>query len=157
MISRAAQPSLAAELRWSYASELLLTTGVPMAKSIAQLTEQMQRIQRQIEAAKAKEVAGVVARIQEAIAHYELTPSDLFPEGGKRRRRIASEPATAPRVSKGRLNVGKEKAAKIAGSKLPAKFSDGAGNSWSGRGSTPRWLVEAIASGRKKEDFSLSV
>jgi DNA-binding protein H-NS len=34
-----------------------------------------------------------------------------------------------------------------------AKYSDGAGNTWSGFGRKPKWMVEAIASGRKQEDL----
>jgi len=127
-----------------------------MAKSVAQLTEQMQRIQQQLDAAKAKEVKGVVARIQEAISHYGLTPADLFPSGGKRANGAASSKNRQPRGAK--LSAAKKVVrSKAAGVKLPAKFTDGAGNSWTGRGSTPRWLVDAIAAGKTKEDFAVKV
>lgn len=127
-----------------------------MAKSVAQLTEQMHRIQRQIEAAKAKEVAGVVSRIQEAIAHYGLTPADLFPPGGRRQLSKATKSPKTQTARKTSRPSAQEAKSKTAGMKLPPKFSDGAGNSWSGRGSTPRWLAEAIASGKTKEDFAVS-
>jgi len=32
---------------------------------------------------------------------------------------------------------------------LPPKFKDDAGNSWTGRGSQPRWLRDAVAAGKK--------
>lgn len=41
-------------------------------------------------------------------------------------------------------------AKKVASS---AKYADGAGNSWTGMGPTPRWLKEAVAGGKAKEDF----
>jgi len=127
-----------------------------MAKSIAQLTEQMHRIQRQIEAAKAKEVAGVVARIQEAIAHYGLTSEDIFPPSGRQRLPKATKSPKPKNVRETKRPPAQEKKSKTAGVKLPPKFSDGAGSSWSGRGSTPRWLVDAIAGGKTKEDFAVS-
>jgi len=36
-----------------------------------------------------------------------------------------------------------------------AKYTDGKGNTWSGRGLQPRWITSAIAEGRAKykEDF----
>jgi DNA-binding protein H-NS len=34
-----------------------------------------------------------------------------------------------------------------------ASYADGAGNSWTGMGPTPRWLKEAVAGGKAKEDF----
>ena len=61
----------------------------------------------------------------------------------------ASAPATAPR--------GKAKA-KAAGSakkrKTKTQYSDQAGNSWSGFGPKPRWLREALESGKSLEQFA---
>lgn len=37
--------------------------------------------------------------------------------------------------------------------KIPPKYRDGAGNEWSGRGLTPRWLKAAIANGATAESF----
>lgn len=37
---------------------------------------------------------------------------------------------------------------------LPAKYKDDAGHSWTGRGPTPRWLQEAIASGKTLEQMA---
>jgi DNA-binding protein H-NS len=34
-----------------------------------------------------------------------------------------------------------------------AKYSDGAGNSWTGMGPVPKWLKAAVASGKKRENF----
>ncbi|XHS76962.1 H-NS family nucleoid-associated regulatory protein [Burkholderiaceae bacterium UC74_6] len=36
-----------------------------------------------------------------------------------------------------------------------AKYGDHLGNTWGGRGKRPRWLQEALANGRKLEDFLL--
>ena len=80
-----------------------------------------------------------MARIKEAIQHYELTAQDLF--GG--------------RAAKG-TSASKQKAASnsgIKGRKVPIKYRDENGNTWSARGSQPKWLVAALASGRKVEDF----
>ena len=43
------------------------------------------------------------------------------------------------------------KKAKRAPSKV--HYSDGAGNSWTGRGPKPRWLKAAIDSGKTLQDF----
>lgn len=40
-----------------------------------------------------------------------------------------------------------------AGRKVPAKYADGKGNSWTGRGRPPRWLAAAEKAGRKREGF----
>lgn len=80
---------------------------------------------------KAKEKAGVIGRIRAAIAAYELTPADLFDE---------------PKVPAKR-RVAKKKAGK------PRAYSDGM-NTWSGYGTQPAWLREAIASGKTLEELA---
>lgn len=35
------------------------------------------------------------------------------------------------------------------------KYKDGAGNTWSGRGRPPRWLVAAEKTGKKRADFEV--
>ena len=41
--------------------------------------------------------------------------------------------------------------------KVAVKYRDSAGNTWTGRGRMPRWLVAAIKGGKaKKEDFLIS-
>ena len=42
---------------------------------------------------------------------------------------------------------------KEAASKLPAKYRDALGNTWSGRGPRPKWLKAAVASGSSLESF----
>ena len=44
-----------------------------MAKTYSQMQEQIAKLQREADALRKKEVGGVVARIKEAIKHYELT------------------------------------------------------------------------------------
>ena len=51
----------------------------------------------------------------------------------------------------------KKKASKGGGTRGPApvKFKDDAGNTWSGRGKTPRWLSEAEKAGANREQFAV--
>jgi DNA-binding protein H-NS len=41
----------------------------------------------------------------------------------------------------------------LKGMKVAAKYRDSSGNTWAGRGATPRWLKAAIKEGGKIEDF----
>lgn len=45
-----------------------------------------------------------------------------------------------------------------AGTKVPAKYRnpDNPAQTWSGRGKHPKWMTEAMAHGRKPEDFLIS-
>ena len=104
-----------------------------MAQTYAKLQKQIEVLQRQAEAIRLSEVQGVVDRIKVAIAHYDLTPEHLF---GK-----------ASTSQKKRLNG---KAQKVDNG---AKYADGTGNVWGGRGPRPRWLRDAIGGGASLEDY----
>jgi DNA-binding protein H-NS len=41
----------------------------------------------------------------------------------------------------------------LKGRKVPVKYRDKSGNTWTGRGAQPRWMTAAIKSGAKREDF----
>ena len=116
-----------------------------MAKSYSQMQKQIAKLQREADAVKKKEVGGVVARIKDAIQHYELTTEDLF--GGRQSERSAR----GKRVGNGSASPSTGTALK--GKKIPIKYRDENGNTWTSRGSRPKWLVAALESGRKIEDF----
>ena len=112
-----------------------------MAKTYSQVQKQIAKLQREADALKKKEVGGVVARIKDAIAHYGLTPDDLF--SGQRSKRFAGSNGTAKPAAK----------AALTGRKVPIKYRDENGNTWTSRGSQPKWLVAALEKGRKIEEF----
>lgn len=43
----------------------------------------------------------------------------------------------------------------MKGTKVAPKYRDTSGNTWAGRGATPRWLKAAIKEGGKLEDFEI--
>jgi DNA-binding protein H-NS len=45
---------------------------------------------------------------------------------------------------------------KAAGSAVAAKYRGPEGQTWSGRGLTPRWLTSLVEQGRSKEEFLIS-
>lgn len=99
-----------------------------MPASLSRIKEQISRLQRQAEAIESQ----VIDRIRKEIAKYGLTVDQLF---GK----------TAP--------VRVPKAKKPAKPDHPAKFADGAGNTWHGMGKRPDWLRRALDAGKALEDF----
>src|SRR4051812_36948052 len=102
-----------------------------MAKTYADLQRQIETLQQRAEEARRKEIAGVVKRMQVAIRAYGLTPEDLgFATGSPR----------AQQISTGQKST------------RPA-FSDGQGNTWSGRGPRPAWLKPLLASGKTLEEL----
>jgi DNA-binding protein H-NS len=92
--------------------------------SYKELVAQREKIDKQIEEARAKEVAQVIAEVKQKIRDYDLTAKDLGLVAVDGRRRAA---ARAP---------------------LAAKYMNPAtGETWSGRGRAPKWV------GKTKEKF----
>jgi DNA-binding protein H-NS len=98
--------------------------------SYSQIQKQIEALQMQAAKLRVEEVAGVVAKIKEAISVYGLTRQDLFGAGTPK--------AKAP----GRKANG-------------VKYADGKGGEWGGRGKRPGWLREALAAGRSLQDFAV--
>ncbi len=138
-----------------------------MPKTVEQLNKEIARLQKQVEAVKAREVQDVIERIKEAIEYYGLTPAQLFKSSSAKSKRTAKPSssadgeAPAAKVRKPKAASSKLKkrptleAAQPASEKAPvvAKFADQNGNTWTGRGRPPRWFAEAIAGGKTKEEL----
>jgi DNA-binding protein H-NS len=116
-----------------------------MAKTYAQLTQEIEALKVQAESVRQQEKAGVASRIREAIATYGLTVEEL----GFGRGSVAPK-AVAP--------VPESKAAASTAAPTPSavRYRDDAGNTWGGRGPKPNWLKAGMASGRSLESFSVN-
>jgi DNA-binding protein H-NS len=108
-----------------------------MAQTLAQITKQIEKLQKEADALRESELKGVVDRIKAAISHYGLTPDQL----GFGRTAVKS----AKVVRAGASNSNKSAA---------PRFANNDGQVWSGRGPRPRWLREALSNGRSLEEFS---
>jgi DNA-binding protein H-NS len=91
-----------------------------------ELKAQAEALLQQAEAARRAEIAAVVAEIQARMKEYGITPADL----------------------KGGAKKSKARGAVAAKYRNPAT-----GESWSGRGRAPRWLADALAKGRARDEF----
>jgi DNA-binding protein H-NS len=120
-----------------------------MAKTYVQIQAQIRKLQQEADALRAKEVTGVIARIQEAIAHYGLTPADLFDKAAGPVRR---QPAARTAAKRGK-KAATEKAAKPAKAPSRPKYQDDAGHQWSGIGKRPNWFKDALAAGKTADDL----
>jgi DNA-binding protein H-NS len=134
-----------------------------MAKSYLQIQAQIAALNKQAESIRKREVQGVIKQIKEAIAVYGLTALDLglvagaAPAAAPRQPKTKSQAAARPRAAKAPA-AAKQPATRKASLKkgspaAPVKFSDGAGNDWSGRGPRPQWFKDALAAGQKAQDL----
>ena len=116
-----------------------------MAKTYEQIQSQIAALQAEAEKVRRKEVDEVIGRIREAIAFYKLTAADLGLDTKTRSKKVAAGG-----------KPGRKAGAKTATLSAEAAYRDEAGNSWVGRGKRPTWLREALAAGRKLEDFKVT-
>lgn len=116
-----------------------------MTTRLAKVTAQIEKLQREAERLKAKEVAGVIARIKEAIDYYDLTAEDLG-LSGRRRQSAASARKNGRKPSKRAVK---------RGSTGVIKYRDEHGNTWTGRGRAPGWFKAALEAGVSKESLAV--
>jgi DNA-binding protein H-NS len=91
-----------------------------------ELQERIAALQKEAEEARQQEIAQVVVEIKTKMAEYGIRVEDLTPSRPKRRRKPSG----------------------------PAKYRDPAtGMTWTGKGRAPGWLRQALAEGKKMEDF----
>lgn len=115
-----------------------------MSKTYNQLMEEIEALKREAQAVRQQEVNGVIARIKEAIAVYGLTAADLGLAGVRRGRPPRDGGASATKSAR----------SPSAGASSRPKYRDEHGNTWSGRGPRPKWFKDALAGGRRAEDFA---
>ena len=106
--------------------------------TLADLIAQREKLDVQIQETSAATRADAVTTIRALMEENGLTVADL-------------------RVGKGENGASKRagKSGAPTGKKVAAKYRDGAGNSWSGRGLQPRWLKSALAEGKTLKDFEV--
>lgn len=98
------------------------------------LEKQTAELEKQLQAARQAERAGVIAQIKTLLAENGLTIDDL---GGVQ-------------------GAAKRAGNKTSGSKVAPKYRNPAsGETWTGRGLKPKWLSTAIAGGKALEDFAI--
>jgi DNA-binding protein H-NS len=109
-----------------------------MPQTYHQLKKHIAELQAQAEGVKRSEVAGVIAKAKEAIRVYGLTRQDLFDAKTPR----ATQASNGPKGKKPKTSE--------------AKYADGKGGVWVGRGKRPVWLSDLLKAGAKMEDFLAS-
>lgn len=114
-------------------------------RSLKQIEDEIARLKREAETLRVAEVAEVVRKIQVAIEAYGLTPADLGFRGKTLRKGLGVASKSAGGRSRGRPGV-----------KVPVKYRDELGNTWTGRGNRPKWLTAALEAGKALEDFQVT-
>lgn len=121
-----------------------------MPRTLAEIKAEIEKLNKEATKVRSAEIKDVVARIRKAVSHYGLTAEEIF---GKPRRSAAA--ASKAGLAKKRGSTAKKGKAPKAKAAAVIRFKDELGNSWVGRGKRPQWLRDALAAGRKIEDFAV--
>jgi DNA-binding protein H-NS len=108
-----------------------LITSLNAMATYLELKQKAEKLMAEAEQMRQKEIDDVIAEIREKMKAYGLTAKDIGGSGAGRKR---SSGAAAKTV----------------------KYRGPNGETWSGgRGRKPRWVTEALAKGKKIEDFAV--
>lgn len=119
-----------------------------MRKTFSQVTEQIAALQKEAAALLSVERLAALLAARHAVALYGLNAAELGLLGPVDR--LADSP------NKSVTSPIRPKTGGTAGLRVAAKYRDGAGNAWSGRGMKPNWLSAAIKAGKTLESFAVS-
>ncbi|MGI9132786.1 MAG: H-NS family nucleoid-associated regulatory protein [Rhodoferax sp.] len=119
--------------------------------NLIDIQTQIQKLQKQASEIKAREFDATVRDILAKMQAFGITLKDLQAASGGRgkgRGRPAAKGKVVAKAAGGRK--------KSAGKPVAVKFRGPNGETWSGRGLTPRWLTTLVAAGQPKESFAVS-
>ncbi len=118
--------------------------------SAAALKNRIEQLQKQLAAAEASK-GPAIAKVRALMKKLGVTLDDLTADSTSGRRSKGRQRADA--VAGGEASSTKPRKAR---GKVAVKYRDGNGNTWTGRGKTPRWLIEAETSGANRESFKVN-
>lgn len=120
--------------------------------NLIEIQSQIEKLQKQAQDIRSKEFASTVQDILAKMQAFGITVKDL-------QTTKAGKPGKAGR-GKGKVTTEKQvkvaKSAKKPSNPVAAKFRGPNGETWSGRGLTPKWLAALVAQGRAKDEFAIA-
>ena len=118
--------------------------------NLIEIQGQIEKLQKQASEIRVREFDKTVQEILIKMNVYGITLKDIQTKKAcntKSKTKTASKAESAG----GKIRRKGEKAFTV----VPAKYRGPDGETWSGRGLTPRWLAALVTQGRAKEEFSI--
>jgi DNA-binding protein H-NS len=116
--------------------------------NLIDIQSQIQKLQKQAADIKTREFDKTVEEIRSKMDAFGITAKDLQTVKRGTRGAKGKKASVAGKPSR-------KGASKAAGSTVAAKYHGPNGETWTGRGLTPRWLKSLLEQGRTKEDFAI--
>lgn len=120
--------------------------------TLIDIQSQIEKLQKQASEIRAKDFDTTVQDILAKMQAFGITIKDL--QGTKPGR--GRKPGRKPGRKAGAVAAPAKKTSKRAGVAVAAKYRGPNGETWTGRGLTPKWLTALVADGRAKEEFLIS-
>ena len=120
--------------------------------NLIDIQSQIEKLQKQANEIKAKDFQSTVQEILVKMQAFGITVKDLQ----------SAKPAKTGKAGRGKAKSVVDKvqkaprAAKKATTPVAAKYRGPNGETWSGRGLTPKWLAALIAQGQSKDAFAIN-
>jgi DNA-binding protein H-NS len=111
--------------------------------NLVDIQSQIEKLQRQASEIKAKEFDKTVQDIAAKMHAFGITVKDLQTATSRSKAKATPSKRSIGKVKKGAVTT------------VAAKYRGPNGETWSGRGLTPKWLVALVASGKAKEEFAI--
>ncbi len=115
--------------------------------SYSDMVAQIEELRKQAERKRKEEYTAVVRAIKKQILDFSIKAEDLGFGVPNAKTAKASSKTKRSGSRKSRTDKGRPVA------KVPPKYTDGQGNTWTGRGKQPRWVVASLAAGRTLESM----
>jgi DNA-binding protein H-NS len=114
----------------------------------AKIEKEIEKLKKQAQALQSKKRLPVIRSIIKSMKEYDITPDEIVAAFGK-------SPAGKPRAAaKSSATKGGTRGARGPRGPVPIKYRHPElGHTWTGRGKAPRWIIEAEAAGRKREEY----
>ena len=117
--------------------------------NLIDIQSQIEKLQKQANEIKAKDFQSTVQEILVKMQAFGITVKDLQ----------TAKPAKSGKAVRSKAKSVTDKAPKAtkkSSTPVAAKYRGPNGETWSGRGLTPKWLAALIAQGQSKEAFAIN-
>ncbi|MCY7305368.1 MAG: H-NS histone family protein, partial [Rhodoferax sp.] len=129
-------------LEWNYSIFKEIAMG-----NLIDIQSQIEKLQKQATEIKTREYAKTISEIVATMQAFGISVKDLQTAMARR---------GAPRKARGKAAVASapgKRAGSRSGARVAPKNRGPNGETWTGRGLTPRWLAGLLAQGKSKEEF----
>lgn len=127
---------------------------------LIEIQSQIEKLQKQAAEIKAREFNKTLRQIVAMMSAFGITLKDVQralgdgrgrASGAVRRGQTAAKKTGARKADAKKAGV----SSSPKGGKVAVKYRGPNGETWSGRGSMPRWLASLVAAGKNKESFAV--